>query len=150
LEEVTLSEEQFVSFLQDIESFVGTEMEIMGQVLFIDKSTLHILINIDEVTFPVIAQGKKYSGEIGDFVRVEGLVDGKSDLQTEVLTEDVDENGTEIDGFNIPIIKAKSIDQISYKEAVAPTLETVDVNKSMEQDGLLISLDKIEFSKNET
>ncbi|PIB68839.1 hypothetical protein, partial [Pseudomonas sp. 2995-3] len=55
-----------------------------------------------------------------------------------------------IDGFNIPIIKAKSIDQISYKEAVAPTLETVDVNKSMEQDGLLISLDKIEFSKNET
>lgn len=49
-----------------------------------------------------------------------------------------------------PVIKAESVTKLTYIEAVAPTTKELVSSASAEQNGLAVSVDKVEFSDIET
>lgn len=49
-----------------------------------------------------------------------------------------------------PQIFAESVEKSSYMDVVAPTIKSIDVNKTVEQNGVTMSVSKVEFADNET
>ena len=49
-----------------------------------------------------------------------------------------------------PIITAKEYEIYSYKDAITPTLKTVEVNQTQSQLGYSVTVQKIEYAENET
>jgi hypothetical protein len=49
-----------------------------------------------------------------------------------------------------PAIAADSVEKVDYITAVAPTLKEIQVNKEINQNNLVITLEKVELAKNQT
>lgn len=49
-----------------------------------------------------------------------------------------------------PIVVASSLEVVDYATAVAPTLETIEVNQEVDQNGFLVKVEKIEIAKPHT
>jgi hypothetical protein len=49
-----------------------------------------------------------------------------------------------------PALLADKVEVVSYMDAVSPTIKAIEVNQDIEQNGLTITLQKIEFAADET
>lgn len=75
----------------------------------------------------------------GDYVKVVGVI------------EDVYEGENMMGGTLIaPVIKATSVEVLSYVDAVAPTLETLATGETIDQHGFVVQVEKIEFAEPHT
>jgi hypothetical protein len=52
--------------------------------------------------------------------------------------------------LNAPVVEAEKIEIIDYITAVSPTIKTIDVDNTVEQHGIKVTLEKIELAKEET
>lgn len=75
----------------------------------------------------------------GDYIKVDGVV--KDEFSGENMM-----GGSVV----APLINAKSIEVLSYIDAVAPTIETLTSGEEIDQHGFVVKLDKIEFAKPHT
>ena len=90
--------------------------------------------------FVVWVEGTNNTFEINDFISVDGEITGEIEGEN-VFGETV----------SAPMIDADSIEIQSYMDAVAPTTsEITPENASVEQYGITITVDKVEFAENET
>ncbi len=85
-----------------------------------------------------------YSGDLDvssdDYIRVDGMVNGEFTGENML--------GGEV---TCPLITADSVEVISYIDAVVPTLyEVVPEGASVEQYGITVSVDKVEYAEAET
>lgn len=77
--------------------------------------------------------------DTGSYVKISGVVKGEM-------------KGTNVFGatLSIPMVEAQSIEIVDYITAVSPTLETINVDSEINQHGLIVALNKIEFAEDET
>ncbi|MFJ8100026.1 DUF4352 domain-containing protein [Lysinibacillus sp. NPDC096212] len=75
----------------------------------------------------------------GDYVKIDGIV--KDEFKGENML-----GGSVV----APLITAKSIEVISYVDAVAPTIATLTSGEEINQHGFVVKVDKIEFAKPHT
>ena len=85
----------------------------------------------------MIISDYKTSGD--EYIHVKGTITGTATGQNAFGGE-----------LSAPIIGSATIEKASYIDAVSPTIKTVDVNKEIDQHGLIVKLQKIEIAKNET
>lgn len=79
----------------------------------------------------------KTSGE--EYIHVTGIVSGSATGKNAF--------GAEI---TAPIIGSAKVEKSSYIDAVAPAIKTIEVNKEINQHGLIVKLQKVEIAKKET
>lgn len=92
----------------------------------------------DSFVFYLSAEAETYSED--DYVKLEGKIMGSFEGEN-IL-------GTEIE---CPMIEVVSIEEISYIDAVVPTItEVVPEDAAAEQYGVSLQIDKIEFAETET
>lgn len=79
------------------------------------------------------------------------------DVETDMYVEITGYVEGEFEGENAfgttitaPQIRVESIQELSYIDAVSPTIEAIDVNEAKESNGVTVTLQKIEFAENET
>lgn len=128
------------------ETFKDRYVEIVGRVFtapeFDDEGVsvqMWADIENNENNTIVYIQDKDFDVKQDDYVRIVGKVG------------DVFE-GTNAFGGTVtaPILAAKEYEVISYKDALMPTLKTIDVNETQTQYGYSVTLQKIEFAEKET
>jgi len=86
-------------------------------------------------------------------VSIEGKADVKENdyvkVKGKIVGEFVGENliGEKVTALQV---KAETIEKMSYKDIFAPTLKKLQVNQTKKQKGYSVTVDKVEFAKNET
>ncbi|MBU9720578.1 MULTISPECIES: hypothetical protein [Bacillaceae] len=145
INEVSFSDVDYENFLATIDDYIGGEIEFTGKVFYVneedEKKSIHVLTNIEGADNPMMVVGENLDANVehGDYVSVTGTING-----TETVRAQNGESG------EIPVVKGDSVNKIDYIEAVSPTEHSVVVNQGIEQFGLLISVEKVEYSDDET
>lgn len=75
----------------------------------------------------------------GDYVKVVGVVEKEYEGENMM-------GGTLL----APVIKATSVEVLSYVDAVAPTIETLATGETIDQHGFVVQVEKIEFAEPHT
>ena len=75
----------------------------------------------------------------GDYIMIDGVISGSTSYKNLL-------GGT----LNALTIETDSVEKSNYIDCCSPTIKTVDTNKTIEQYGYSITIEKIEFSKTET
>ena len=143
---VPLKGDEIKTLYTSTESFKNHYVELVGKVFSIERSDSGVVAlqmfqdfeNSDNNTI-VYLTDEKSEIEKNDFIRVIGKVD-------DVFV------GTNAYGAELsaPTIIASEYSILTYIDAAAPTLKTVEVNKTQTQYGYSVTLQKIEFSEKET
>ena len=150
---ITTSEKEYVSESEISNVFVnpndykGKYVEMTGQIFVApeqDEDGIMLQAWHDpqnsQNNFVVWVEGTNNTFEINDFISVDGEITGEIEGEN-VFGETV----------SAPMIDADSIEIQSYMDAVAPTTsEITPENASVEQYGITITIDKVEFAENET
>lgn len=141
-----LKAEDYVKLYSDPKKYKGYEVELTGKVFTEpekdDKGT-YIQIwgdpeNSEKNTLVAI-KDPKLNVKTDDYVKVKGVVQDEY-------------NGENALGgkINTPMILADSIEVVDYITAVAPTIKEIQVNKEINQNGIVITLQKVEIAKNQS
>lgn len=143
---VPLKDEQLRTFYSNTEEFLHHCVELVGQVFTSpenDENGVAVqfytdIENHDKNTI-VYIPATDFEVKQGDYIHIIGLVD------------------SEVDGVNIlgggitaPLVIAREYEVISYIDAVSPTKETIDVNKTLSQYDYSITVEKVELAEKET
>lgn len=88
----------------------------------------------------MIYSDKEIAKDVGadDYVKVTGYIDGEFEGENRF-------GGT----ITAPQIVAEKIEVSSYQEVMSPTLKTIGINSVKASNGVTVTLQKIEFAKNE-
>lgn len=141
-----VEEKDFDKMYTDPKKYKNYEVEFIGKV-FVDPER-----DEDGVYLQVWADGENseknlivaynepdFEVSTDDYIRVKGIV------------------GDSFEGENafgasmeMPAIKASKIEAVDYMTAVAPTIKTIEVNEEINQNGFIVSVEKIEIAENET
>ena len=126
------------------DEYEGHYFEITGQVFNIIGSSdgqLQFQIYQDVENYEnntlVVSDDVKVSEN--DYVRLTGTVQGVEEYENML-------GGT----TQAVVFFADSVETLDYKDAVMPTLKEVSVNKSSEQYGYKVTVEKVEFAEKET
>lgn len=128
------------------EKFKGHCVEIIGKVFTAPEYTDDIVavqmwtdIEKSENNVIVYIPDKDFKVNQDDFLKVTGIVGdvfkGENAFGTTVSS---------------PTINATNYEVLSYSDAVSPTLKSVEVNQTQEQNGYSVMVQKVEFAANET
>lgn len=75
----------------------------------------------------------------GDYVKVDGIVEG------------VFEGENMLGGaVTAPVLRATSLEVLSYIDALAPTIATLKTSEAIDQNGFVVQIEKIEFAEPHT
>lgn len=141
-----LAEEDFDKMYSNPKEYKGYEVEFTGQV-FVDPerddSGVYLQVYAKPEQFEqntiVAYEDSNFDVKVDDFVKVIGIV--KDEFEGENLM-----GGT----ITAPFIEATSIEVVDYITAVAPTIKEVVVDETIDQHGMEVTLQKIEFAAVET
>lgn len=141
-----LAEEDFDKMYSNPKEYKGYEVEFTGQV-FVDPerddSGVYLQVYAKPEQFEqntiVAYEDSNFDVKVDDFVKVIGIV--KDEFEGENLM-----GGT----ITAPFIEATSIEVVDYITAVAPTIKEVVVDETIDQHGMEVTLQKIEFAEVET
>ena len=128
----------------DPESFAGERFDFTGSVLSVETKdgTTYLHVWQDPTNYEhntiVVYEGDLVVAE-DDYVKISGIVEGEYKGQNAF-------GGT----VSAPRVIARSCEVIDYMQAVAPATATIEVNQSQDQNGVVITIQKVEFSKIET
>lgn len=140
-----MSEKEINSMFSSADEYKGRSIIITGKIFTEpedDGESLFIQANFNPkdseggfiVTGP---SGGEFKTD--DYIKVKGIVSGAFEYENAF-------GGT----LSAPMIVAESIDLSSYEEAEAPALKSIKVNKTINKKGVKITLNRIDFAKNET
>ena len=114
--------------------FVDPERDDKGVYLQVwadsENSEKNMIVGYNEPDFEVSTD---------DYIQVKGIV--------EKTFEGENAFGASV---KMPAIKASNIEVVDYMTAVAPTIKTIEVNEEINQNGFIVSIEKIEIAENET
>lgn len=142
-----MSEEEIAQMYSDPEQFVGRSLELFGQVFTspeYDDTAVYFQMWADPTNGDwntvVAYNDSSFQLEADDYVRVSGVV------------QDVYEGENMMGGTIVaPMITANSVEVISYKEAVAPTLYEATIDQPAQtQLGYSVELQAVELAEKET
>jgi len=142
----SFTNENFSKLATDPDKYKGSPITLTGKI-FMDVEESEKQTGFQMWTNPAKSEGNVvvvYDGtglklKSDDFVKVTGKVEGA--LEGENMM------GAKI---TAPRIFASKIEKVSAADVLAPTENTVQVNQTQTQHGVAITVEKIEFAKNET
>ena len=136
---------EFKEVYSNSEKYKNKEVEFYGRVFFgIEKEGEYTFMQLytneagDDDNVIVKIKDNTIDLEDDDVVRVKGIVKGKRTGKN-VFGGEV--TALEIEGSNI--------EKVSYSEAFAPALKTIEVNQEINQHGYKMTLQKVELAKKE-
>jgi len=145
-EKVYIDESEVPELFTNPDSFKGKYVELSGQIFTApEKSdgTTALQIYYDPVNysnnFIVHYDNTDTTFNQNDYVIVEGMISGTFKGENML-------GGT----IAVPLITADSVEVSTYVDVVSPTIKSIDVNRSKEQYGYSLSVDKVEFAGSET
>lgn len=128
------------------ESYKGAAVDITGKVFVEperDDRTISLQIYVDprnlEWNTIVLYGAPELEVRNGDFIHLTGTVQGEFRGENPFGAELV-----------VPVIIAHSLKVVSAVEVIAPTKFTVDVDQTLEQHSIALTVEKIEFTDSET
>lgn len=146
-EKVFIEKDQISDLYTSPKDFKGKYVELTGRV-FTNPETQDDMVflqmwqdpkNSDHNT--IIVASKEIAGDIenDDYIKLTGYIE--DEFKGENMM------GGEI---TAPQIVAEKIEKSSYKDVVSPTNKTIDVNKTIEKNGVKVTLSKVELADTET
>lgn len=141
-----LKTEDYEKLYSDPEKYIGYEVELTGQVFTEpekDSDGTYIQFwadpeNSEKNTLAAI-NDPSLKISTNDYVRVKGVVKDKYEGENAF-------GGT----IQAPVILAESIEVSDYISVMSPTEKEIVVDKEVNQNELVVTLQKIEFAKNQT
>lgn len=126
--------------------FKGYSYSFVGKVFSTpekDNDGVYLQIFADpknsEYNTIVAFQDPNFEVNDGDYVKVDGVI------------EDEFEGENMLGGaVTAPVMRATSLEVLSYIDALAPTLETLATGETIDQHGFVVQVDKIEFAEPHT
>lgn len=141
-----LAEEDFAKMYTKPKDYKGYELTFTGKVFTTpekDEDGIYLQVYADpannEYNTLVAYANPTFDVQADEYITVKGTV--KDEFKGENAL-----GGTII----APMIVASTIEKVDYITAVAPTLDTLEINQEIDQHGLKINLEKIEFAKTHT
>lgn len=137
--------DNFANVLSNANKYKGSTVDITGQIFLPPKKdggALQFQINTDPANNEgntIVLAATSIDLKDGDFVRVKGTVN--KTLEYENLM------GGETEA---PLIDAESVEKVAAQDVLAPTENSIDVNQTQDQHGVVVTLQKVEFAENET
>lgn len=141
-----LHQEDVSNLFVEASNYIGQSIELNGLIFAPPElkhtSTLYKVftdpLNTTDVVYLVI-DGNNHEYVNGDYISFNGVV--KSVFE-----------GSDPFGYNLvaPVISAHSITMSTYEDVVSPTIKEVRPNITQEIEGIVLSLDLIQFADNET
>lgn len=140
-----ISEKEVENAYASPDSYVGQYVQLHGMVFGEPE------IHEDAVYFQMYADAEKYEKNTivmlygtadiksGDYIMVDGVISGSTEYKNLM-------GGT----LSALQIESDYVEESNYIDCCSPTIKTVDVNKTIEQKGYSVTLEKVEFSKTET
>jgi len=138
--------ENWAELLADSEAHIGARAEIVGRLLESPRR------RDDGVSFQMYADPKNYDWntsvsfpdpfvevEIDDFVRVVGTVEGAMEGENEFG-----------ESITVTLISADVVEVVDVMAAASPAVRTAQVGQSLEQHGIAVTVDRVEFALDET
>lgn len=141
-----MTAEEIEQMYTDADQFKDRTITLTGQIFGSpeqDEDGIYFQMYADPAEYEkntlVMYQGEDIEISDGDYVTITGTVGGKYE-------------GENIFGGTItaPVISATKLEVTDYITAVSPTLDEIAVNQTQEQLGYEITVEKIEFAKDET
>lgn len=141
----TFTNANFSEVISNADDHKGANVKIKGQVFAEPKK------QGDVWQFQINADPKKHEGNtivIGQsdfdikadmYLEIEGTVEGQEEYENAFGAK-----------MSAPLIRANKILKDSEINTLAPTQNAVTVNQAQDQNGILITLEKIEFAEEET
>ena len=128
------------------ENFKNRSVEIVGKVFGEPEYTN------DLVAFQMWSDLKNSTGNIIVYIKdKEFKVNSNDYLKITGTVGDSFKGSNSFGGeISAPTITARSYEKISYKDAVSPTLKSIEVNQTQTQHGYSVTVQKIEIAKEET
>lgn len=140
-----LSADEIEELFTSPNEFKGRTATLVGEVFDVEKKDgkiafqiWHDIENVDKNAI-VYYEDKKLALKEGDFVKITGKVEGEFKGENAF--------GAEV---TAPKIKASKVEVSDYMTIVDPALKTVEPNKTIEQSGVSITIEKVEFTAKET
>jgi len=124
------------------DKFKGSSVEVLGKVFIDPKTTgFQMYANPKDSGFNTIVyfNDPNLSIKKGDFVKVTGIVKGAFSGENAFGAK-----------LSAPSITASAVQVIDGKDVLAPTILKIEPKQSKNQHGLSITLDSVEFAKEET
>ncbi|MFD1363332.1 DUF4352 domain-containing protein [Lentibacillus salinarum] len=142
----TVEPEEFDKVFSDPGAYIGYEVTFTGKVFVQperdeDGTYLQVFADPENAEQNVIVgmADSDFDVSSDDYVRVSGVI--HDEFQGENAF-----GGT----LNAPAVKAESVEVVDYVTAVSPAIETIEVDKSQDQHGYVIDVEKIELADNMT
>lgn len=141
-----LDPEDFDKMYSNPKSYKGYEVTYTGKVLQmpeVDEDGVYLQVYAKPEDYEqntiVFYPDTSFKAAENDYVRITG----------NIYDEFTGENmlGGEV---TAPMIKAEKVEKVSYIDAVAPTVETLELNEVKEQHGYKLTLEKIELADTQT
>lgn len=141
-----LSQEEFEQMFSSPKDYKGKAVDFYAKIFTTpekDEDGIYLQAYADpknsEHNILIGYTDKSLSLNEGDYIHVTGTV----------KDEFVGENmlGGEV---KAPVILAQTVEISDYITVVSPTLKTVDINKTIEQNGYVMTVNKVEFADEET
>jgi hypothetical protein len=142
----TIAPEDFDKMYSDPSSYKDYDIEFTGKVFTEperDETHTYLQIfakpeNSEQNTLVGIAD-PELKVNMGDYVKVNGFVkeqyEGENMMGAEIVA---------------PVIDADSVEIVDYVTAVSPTIKSIDINKEIDQQGFVVTLQKIELAEKQT
>ena len=140
-----LTNKDYQKLTTDPDKYKGYQVNITGKI-FTDSEKGDGLITFQMWMNPEESEGNTAVAftedmdlSIDQYVRIKGVVTGKISGTNAFSGE-----------ISMPAILATSIEKVSAFEAVAPTIKSIKPNKTIDQYGLRLTIQKIEFAEKQT
>lgn len=144
-EVVYLEESEITDFFNNPNAYKGKHVKLIGQVFSIpqdDEERMSIQIWHDVSNYDQDFIAHTEAGEdikANDYVIVDGKVDGTLKGENSFGGEVVS-----------PLIVDAKVTKSSYKDIVTPTIAEISPAVSQDQNGIVVTVDKVEYAKDET
>lgn len=137
-----VKEDQIGSVFSDPDKFKDKYIKLKGQVFNVEENdgTYSLQVWYDVKNFEkdfIVDTDQKF--EEDDYISIDGWITGSFTGESAV--------GGEV---TCPRIQAVSAEETNYIDVAAPTVEEKTVNKTSSQYGVDVTIEKIEFAKDET
>ncbi|MDO4891178.1 MAG: hypothetical protein Q3963_07415 [Coriobacteriaceae bacterium] len=140
-----LTAEEIDSWFAGEEGFAGRPVTVIGQVNNVRRENgltqLYICTDFESGADKavVFCEGPNPKIPLKSYVKVEGVAGDIFGYQNDYGAD-----------MSAPSIEADSVEEVSYKDAVAPTTTSLSPAAENEQNGYKVTVDTIEFSEKET
>ncbi|GIM44530.1 hypothetical protein DNHGIG_00790 [Collibacillus ludicampi] len=136
-----VTETNKAQFLQDADKFKGADATLQGKVFIGTKNIGDMTafqMQVDNHNVVVNLNGQNADIKENDFVEVTGRVQG--------VMEGTNAFGAKI---SAPVIQLESVKKIDPLSVLSPTIKSLQVDKTLDQHGLSLTVNKIDFAKDE-